>query len=425
MKISVVLGTLCVASASQILSSIQTRIHTKSRQISNLKQITIKEEELAGPLAQDVKSHNRVKGVRAVQLMPEPGNCGLHWDLCPNMCNLNETLMNNFAEIVGNKMTKYQEWKQDTAEKKRAIIKDLEGKLDQVSGLEDLLKKNGLDLEKREELFIALLEDHIAQSLALKERLAIINSDFGEIEIELTSLSGKIDAAHTDCYEQAPCMAVPQCKLGVASGQSCQDIAQKAMDTDEQGDPTLNKENGVYIIQPEGLDAKAAICEFDYTGTGYTVVQNRYNDTGSFSGDFENGFGTTIGYDDATCAEANYFLGNKYIRKLAEGASHLKVKTSGGVDQWDNFSVRGNKLNLNGAKHVCGDDTTDGSQVKLGAGGLNGRWTGQTRVMIGRDTDPSQDPDCMDLGPEVYGGDTYGGGAYGGDYDAKDSSSYY
>merc|ERR1719402_1165750 len=248
MKLTVVLASLCVAGASQILTSIQSRIHSKSQQISNLKQITIKETDLAGSLAQDVKSHQRVKGVRAVQLMPEPGNCGLHWDLCPNMCNLNETLMNNFAEIVGNKMTKYQEWKQDTAEKKRAIIKDLEGKLDQVSGLEDLLKKNGLDLEKREELFIALLEDHIAQSLALKERLAIINADFGEIEIELTSLSGKIDAAHTDCYEQAPCMAVPQCKLGVASGTSCQDIAEKAMDTDEQGDPTLNKENGVSLF---------------------------------------------------------------------------------------------------------------------------------------------------------------------------------
>ena len=99
------------------------------------------------------------------------------------------------------------------------------------------------------------------------------------------------------------------------------------MDVDDEGEATLNKENGVYIIQPQGLDAKAAICEFDYTGTGYTVVQNRHNRTNDFNGDFENGFGTTVGYDDAACAEANYFLGNKYIRALANGASHVKVNT--------------------------------------------------------------------------------------------------
>ena len=97
------------------------------------------------------------------------------------------------------------------------------------------------------------------------------------------------------------------------------------MDVDDEGEATLNKENGVYIIQPQGLEAKAAICEFDYTGTGYTVVQNRHNRTNDFNGDYENGFGTTVGYDDAACAEANYFLGNKYIRALANGASHVKV----------------------------------------------------------------------------------------------------
>merc|ERR1712233_51116 len=285
-------------------------------------------------------------------------------------------------DIVGTKMQKYQDWKEDTAEKKRRIIKDLEGKLDQVDGLEDQLRKNGLDLERREELFIATLDAHIA------------------------------------CYDMAPCMAVPTCKLGVASGASCQKIAENAMDVDDEGEATLNKENGVYIIQPQGLEAKAAICEFDYTGTGYTVVQNRHNRTNDFTGDYENGFGTTVGYDDAACAEANYFLGNKYIRALANGASHVKVKQTSGndvsVDQWDGVSVRGNKMTLGRGEHLCGSTTTDKADVRLGPGGLNGRWTGQTQIMIGKDTSPAQDNDCVGGDYGNYGGGDADYGSYGG-----------
>mgnify|MGYP003729759979 CR=1 FL=1 len=93
-----------------------------------------------------------------------------------------------------------------------------------------------------------------------------------------------------------------------------------------QGDPALNLESAVHIIKPAGLPYKAAICEFDYKGTGFTVVQNRHNDTGRFTGDFENGFGTTVGYDDAECAVANYYLGNNYIKAITKSDSSLKVK---------------------------------------------------------------------------------------------------
>jgi hypothetical protein len=71
---------------------------------------------------------------RAIKLMPEGGTCGLHWDLCPNMCTLQELLPNKFSEIVGNKMEKYSEWYADVKAKKDAIQLDLEGKLDQVAG---------------------------------------------------------------------------------------------------------------------------------------------------------------------------------------------------------------------------------------------------------------------------------------------------
>ena len=68
--------------------------------------VTITDEDLNSALQKDTMSHTRVKGVRGIKLMPDAGSCGLHWDLCPNMCNLNETLENYFQEIVGNKMTK-------------------------------------------------------------------------------------------------------------------------------------------------------------------------------------------------------------------------------------------------------------------------------------------------------------------------------
>merc|ERR1712110_1378218 len=104
-------------------------------------------------------------------------------------------------------------------------------------------------------------------------------------------------------------------------------------------------ESAVHIIKPAGLEAKAAICEFDYTGTGFTVVQNRVNDT-SFSGNWNNGFGETVGYDDAACAVSNYWLGNKYVKKLAsESGAALRATKSGGVYQWN--SVRaGSNFNL-------------------------------------------------------------------------------
>jgi len=401
------------------LNRVSSSISTKYTEFNTYKQSKVDAgylEKLDQTLQADHVSHNRVKGVRGIKLMPDGGECGLHWSLCPNMCNLDETLDNYFTEIRGNKMEKYQQWKTETALKKRAILKDLEGKLDQVEGLEEALRKNGLDLERREDLFITLLEDHIAKAIAIQESLMELKGDFDEIGKDLLGLGNKVDAAHTDCYDQAPCMAVPQCKLGVASGATCAEIAANAMDLDEQGEATLNLESGIHIIKPaKNLDAVAAICEFDYKGTGFTVVQNRYNDTGSFSGDFDGGFGTTVGYDDAECKPANYYLGNDYIREIAKNAGSVKVQHASGFDQWNSVSVRGDKLNLGNAQHLCGD-TLDASDVRLGPGGINGRFQGQTQILIGNDMTPDMDVAC------IGGEDVYDGSAT---YDYKDSSYDY
>jgi len=423
--LGIIVSVLVGGTIADSLSSINQSISQKYSQFTKFKTSRVDDAFLGdvdGYLQSDLKSHNTIKGVRAIKLMPDAGECGLHWSLCPNMCNLNETLQNYFSDIRGNKMTKYQQWKTETAMKKRAILKDLEGKLDQVEGLEDELRKNGLDLERREDLFISLLDGHIEKALQIREDLTSLKEDYAEIAIELTQLSIKIDAAHTDCFDQAPCMAVPKCKLGVASGASCAEIASNGMDKDDQGEATLNKETAVHIIQPAGLEAVAAICEFDYTGTGFTVVQNRHNNTGRFNGDFENGFGVTVGYDDAECAVANYYLGNKYVRAITTSESSLKVKHTNGVEQWNKVSVSGKNLNLNGGGHVCGDNTMSASEVTLGGGGINGNWAGQTQILIGKDRSPDMDVDCMELG-----GGSDGGSSDSSDYGSKGggSSSYY
>merc|ERR1711868_70381 len=101
---------VALASADQ-LTRLTTNLATKWREVETMKQVTITDEDLNSALQKDTMSHTRVKGVRGIKLMPDAGSCGLHWDLYPNMCNLNETLENYFQEIVGNKMTKYQEWR--------------------------------------------------------------------------------------------------------------------------------------------------------------------------------------------------------------------------------------------------------------------------------------------------------------------------
>ena len=57
--------------------------------------------------------------------------------------------------------------------------------------------------------------------------------------------------------------------MGVASGESCAEIAENAMDFDSDLIPMLSLENGIHMIQPKGLPAKATICEFDFRGQFY------------------------------------------------------------------------------------------------------------------------------------------------------------
>ena len=58
-------------------------------------------------------------------------------------------------------------------------MKDLEGKLDQIPELEDQLRRGRLDLEKRQEVFLTTISDHIGQAIAIKERLEEIKGKKG------------------------------------------------------------------------------------------------------------------------------------------------------------------------------------------------------------------------------------------------------
>merc|ERR1719357_2061873 len=88
------------------LNRVSSSISTKYTEFNTYKQSKVDAgylEKLDQTLQADHVSHNRVKGVRGIKLMPDGGECGLHWSLCPNMCNLDETLDNYFTEIRGNK----------------------------------------------------------------------------------------------------------------------------------------------------------------------------------------------------------------------------------------------------------------------------------------------------------------------------------
>ena len=390
------------------LDNLENSINTKYVNFQTFKESSVNNtfiSKVNDYCREDVRSHDRVKGTRTA-LMPEGGECGLHWSLCPNMCSLDTLLPNYFADIRGNKMQQYRNWHIQIDSQMRSIIKDMDSKLGEVDDLEQHIAKNSLDLEIKEKLFISQLDEHIARAMNIREDLTKLKYDYSDMENEVNDLQNTIEAAHTDCYEQAPCLAVPDCKLGVASGKSCADIARNAMDLDPQGEATLNTESAVHLIKPtDGLSAVPAICEFDYTGTAFTVVQHRHNDTGTFNGDFENGFGTTLDYDDATCGESNYYLGNKYIRAIAATDSVVKVNHPNGVDQWNHASIRADTWNLNSNEHLCGDSISS-NEILLGPGGINGQWQGQTKIMIGKDNSHGMNLKCMWDYDTVYPTDT-------------------
>merc|ERR1712227_264615 len=144
-----------------------------------------------------------------------------------NMCKVEYELKYKLEEIRGNKMKKYKQFTDDMVEKRDEIIHDLKGKASEVYDWENQVNKGSLDLERLEDAFILELQNDFKQAGLVNDGLKALKDGFGDLSAEFTALSVKIGKAHIDCEEQAPCMAVPVCKLHAASGSSCADIVNK------------------------------------------------------------------------------------------------------------------------------------------------------------------------------------------------------
>jgi len=329
------LGLLGLAKAD-VAGGIVRQVDSLSRQFGQLQAQTDVEAEVDVAFNKDEAAHNQIGNQFKAAMQRSAGRgggCSLHWSLCPNMCQVEYELTYKFEDIRGNKMKQYKQYTDDMIEKRDAIIMDLEGKASEVFDWESELNKNQLDLERLEDAFILELQNDLKQAQLVNDGLANLDNSMQDLSVEFTELSAKISEAHVDCEQQAPCMAVPVCKLHAASGESCNDIVKNNMDKDESGSDKNHAQSGLYLIAPGGLDPKVAICENDQLGGSFTVIQNRKNGSESFErnwDDYKNGFGTVAALDSAACEEGEFWLGNEYIYAIQEkqSANALKVDMS-------------------------------------------------------------------------------------------------
>jgi len=309
------------------------------------------EADIQNALNSDDKAHkvlgNSFKSARS-SLNRNGGGCSLHWSLCPNMCQVEYELKYKLNEIRGNKMKKYKQFTDEMVEKRDEIIHDLKGKAAEVYDWENEVTRTSLDLERLEDAFILELQNDFKQAGIVNDGLKALADGFSDLSAEFTALSVKIGKAHIDCEEQAPCMAVPVCKLHAASGSSCADIVNKNIDK-RDGSSFNHANSGLYLISPAGLEPKVAICENDQMGGSFTVIQNRKNGTEDFErnwDDYKYGFGTVANLDAADCGEGEFWLGNEYIYAVQNKRDKTALRVSlsrhngdKGVISYSNFKI--------------------------------------------------------------------------------------
>lgn len=341
------LGLLGLASAD--VGAVYQEVAAISKQINTIESHDALTTKLGVAVNKDTKVHNDLAKNLKQRSASQRGACSLHWSLCPNMCQVDYELKYKFEEIRGNKMKKFKQFSDELIDRRDKIVIDLEGKAAEVYDWESQVNKNSLDLERLEDAFILELQNDLKQAIIVNDGLKALDDGMQDLSVEFNQLSIKISRAHVDCEGQAPCMAVPVCKLHSASGSSCADIVNKNMDKSEDGQAKNHAQSGLYLIAPAGLDAKTAICENDQLGGSFTVVQNRNNGSESFErnwDEYKYGFGTTAALDSAACEEGEFWLGNEYIYAIQDkrAPNALKVRMSrhdGQVGQvsYSNFKV--------------------------------------------------------------------------------------
>merc|ERR1712183_817865 len=272
----------------------------------------------------------------------------LHWTLCHNMSVEEANLDVDFQDIRGNKMIQFMEFENDLKLRKDRIIKDLEGKTYDISILEGQTKSDQADLEKLEDAFIIQLKHDYEVATKINDDLHATKDSFGDIAAQFTKLTREIKNAHVDCEDQAPCMAVPTCKIGTATGKSCADIVNSNMDKDASGDDKNHALSGYYLIQPKpDLPPKPTICRNDILGGAFTVVQNRFDGSENFDrnwADYKNGFGQAADFNSPACDEGEFWLGNEYPFNIQEDKNALivdmkRVTGQTALVQYGNFEI--------------------------------------------------------------------------------------
>jgi len=332
---------------------LKTFIESKSFAASALPQVGL-ESHLDQAVKQDEETVAFINSsVRSTYntWLPNQGqqSCGqLHWSLCPNMCVVEANLEVDFQVIRGNKMQQFMEFENDLKERKDRIIKDLEGKTYDISALEGQTKSEQGDLEKLEDAFIIQLKHDYQVATKINEDLHATKDSFNDISAQFTKLNREIKNAHVDCEDQAPCMAVPTCKIGTASGKSCADIVNNNMDTDSAGDAKNHALSGYYLIQPAAnLPPKPTICRNDILGGSFTVVQNRFDGSENFDrnwADYKMGFGIAADFNSPACVESEFWLGNEYLFNIQENKNALvvdmgRVNGQNALVKYGNFEI--------------------------------------------------------------------------------------
>lgn len=260
-----------------------------------------------------VKDFGHSKDVRS-------GQCDGHWTLCPNICHVQDHIENFWFPTMANKiMPTWERFVKAINARKDGIAKEFDEKLDYIDDGTMNMERNAKTLEEQEDKFIVLLSTHSNQLQQLNERLQELKKDYDDLSADLDKLNKQTTGYKDECERIAPCRAVPNCQLGVATAESCQAIADNQVEIIGKDKFCSLPEEGIYLIKPKGLEPRSVICKFTQSGTGYTVFQNRFDGSQSFDQkwkSYKSGFGEAVHMNTEKCNLGEYWLGNEYVSRI-------------------------------------------------------------------------------------------------------------
>ena len=352
-----------------------------------------------------------------------PGQCSLHWNLCPNHCTLDHELPDKFTKIRGNIMAEHKNYQDRVSAARDEIVEDLKGKMDEFNGLMTDISKNRNELEAQESRFLATLQQDYQRVQSVNDRLMALRDNAREDKQGYMELNKRASDAYDSCYDQAPCFGTQRCRFGVPSGSSCADIVEDlAEKTAYQSE--LRVSSGVYMVNAGAAGAKPVQCEFSSSGNAWTVFHHYENRTYS-AGNWKNGFGEAASFGDAACGPANYWAGDDFIDAVLDNSDKLLAQKDNDVSVFNIQSSRGQYQASNGSPMCDGGATLDASAVSNVLNNHRG-YEQFTRLAVGQLKEKNDHPKCLAVGNYDAYGPAYGA-TYGedGDYNAYGAKDYY